>query len=105
MLLQRNNPRDCRKKHKNVAYSYDANGSLLTDGLRHYAYDSEGRLAAASLGWSSSATADDSITKYAHNSQAQRVFKTAPLYAVTNPEHPRRFCCILREPLEPEYQS
>ena len=29
---------------------------------------------------------DDSITKYAHNSQAQRVFKTAPLYAVTNPE-------------------
>ena len=23
---------------------------------------------------------------YAHNSQAQRVFKTAPLYAVTNPE-------------------
>jgi hypothetical protein len=33
-----------------VAYSYDANGSLLTDGLRHYAYDSEGRLAAASLG-------------------------------------------------------
>jgi RHS repeat-associated protein len=28
---------------------------------------------------------DDSITKYAHNSQAQRVFKTAPLFAVTNP--------------------
>jgi RHS repeat-associated protein len=28
---------------------------------------------------------DDSITKYAHNAQAQRVFKTAPLYAVTNP--------------------
>jgi RHS repeat-associated protein len=27
-----------------------------------------------------------SITKYAHNAQAQRVFKTAPLYAVTNPE-------------------
>jgi RHS repeat-associated protein len=70
----------------NVAYSYDANGSLLTDGLRHYAYDSEGRLAVASLGWASSATTDDSITKYAHNSQAQRVFKTAPLYAVTNPE-------------------
>jgi hypothetical protein len=34
----------------------------------------------------SSATTDDSITKYAHNSQAQRIFKTAPLYAVTNPE-------------------
>jgi hypothetical protein len=28
---------------------------------------------------------DDSITKYAHNAQAQRVFKTAPLFAVTNP--------------------
>ena len=68
-----------------VSYAYDANGALLTDGLRHYAYDSEGRLAAASLGWSSSSTKDDSITKYAHNSQAQRVFKTAPLYAVTNP--------------------
>jgi RHS repeat-associated protein len=69
-----------------VNYSYDANGSLLTDGLRHYAYDSEGRLAAASLGWSSTATTDDSITKYAHNAAAQRVFKTASLFAVTNPE-------------------
>ena len=69
-----------------VNFTYDANGSLLNDGLRHYAYDSEGRLAAASLGWASTATSDDSITKYAHNSQAQRVFKTAPLYAVTNPE-------------------
>ena len=68
-----------------VAYSYDANGSLLNDGLRHYAYDSEGRLAAASLGWANTSTSDDSITKYAHNAQAQRVFKTAPLYAVTNP--------------------
>jgi RHS repeat-associated protein len=68
-----------------VAYSYDANGSLLTDGLRHYAYDSEGRLAAASLGWSSTATTDDSITKYAHNALSQRIFKTAPLFAVTNP--------------------
>jgi RHS repeat-associated protein len=32
---------------------------------------------------------DDSITQnrsFAHNSQAQRIFKTAPLYAVTNPE-------------------
>ena len=68
-----------------VSYAYDVNGALLTDGLRHYAYDSEGRLAAASLGWSSSSTKDDSITKYAHNAQAQRVFKTAPLFAFTNP--------------------
>jgi RHS repeat-associated protein len=69
-----------------ITFTYDANGSLLNDGLRHYAYDSEGRLAAASLGWASTATADDSITKYAHNALAQRVFKTAPLYAVTNPD-------------------
>jgi RHS repeat-associated protein len=69
-----------------VTYTYDANGSLLNDGLRHYAYDAEGRLAAASLGWASTATADDSITKYAHNALAQRVFKTAPLFAVTNPD-------------------
>ena len=75
----------------NVAYSYDANGALLSDGLRRYAYDSEGRLAAASLGWNTptgtaGATTDDSITKYAHNHQGQRVFKTAPLYAQTNPD-------------------
>jgi hypothetical protein len=84
VLLQRHHSRICRNKHKGIPY--DAIGALLTDGLRHYAYDSEGRLAAASLGWASTATADDSITKYAHNSQAQRVFKTAPLCAVTNPE-------------------
>lgn len=68
-----------------VNYAYDANGALLTDGLRHYAYDSEGRLAATSLGWNSTATTDDSITKYAHNALAQRVFKTAPQFAFTNP--------------------
>jgi RHS repeat-associated protein len=84
MLQNRQISHICRKKHKRI--TYDANGSLLTDGLRHYAYDSEGRLAAASLGWSSTATTDDSITKYAHNAQSQRVFKTAPLFAVTNPE-------------------
>jgi RHS repeat-associated protein len=50
MLVQHQNSRVCRKKHK------------------------------------SRVKTDDSITKYAHNSQAQRVFKTAPLYAVTNPE-------------------
>jgi RHS repeat-associated protein len=84
MLLQRHSSRVFRKKHKSI--TYDANGALLTDGLRHYAYDSEGRLAAASLGWNSTATTDDSITKYAHNAAAQRVFKTAPLFAVTNPD-------------------
>jgi hypothetical protein len=29
---------------------------------------------------------DDSITKYAHNALSQRVFKTAPLFAQTNPD-------------------
>jgi RHS repeat-associated protein len=84
MNLQGHKSWVCRKKHKSI--TYDANGALLTDGLRHYAYDSEGRLAAASLGWASSVTTDDSITKYAHNASAQRVFKTAPLFAVTNPD-------------------
>jgi RHS repeat-associated protein len=37
-------------------------------------------------GHESTATNDDSITKYARNAQAQRVFKTAPLFAVTNPD-------------------
>jgi RHS repeat-associated protein len=84
MFINRCHLRVCRKRHKSITYG--ANGALLTDGLLHYAYDSEGRLAAASLGWANTSTTDDSITKYAHNSQAQRVFKTAPLYAVTNPE-------------------
>ena len=83
MLKNRQISHICRKKHKSI--TYDVNGAVLTDGLRQYAYDSEGRLAAASLGWANTSTSDDSITKYAHNAQAQRVFKTAPLYAVTNP--------------------
>jgi uncharacterized protein RhaS with RHS repeats len=87
MLLRRHNSRICRKKHKSI--TYDANGALLTDGLRHYAYDSEGRLAAASLGWSSTATTDDSITKYAHNALAQRVFKTALCTQSPTPQPPK----------------
>ena len=101
MVIKCHSLRICHKKHNrsanaagrttatpisSVAFTYDANGALLTDDLRHYAYDSDGRLAAASLGWSSAATTDDSITKYAHNAQAQRVFKTAPLFTQTNPD-------------------
>jgi RHS repeat-associated protein len=59
-----------------VTYGYNANGDLLTDGLRSYAYDAEGRLAAATTG----ATDVSPTTRYAHNALGQRVFKTEPLY-------------------------
>ncbi|WP_321165108.1 RHS repeat-associated core domain-containing protein, partial [Variovorax sp. Root434] len=59
-----------------VAYGYNANGDMLTDGLRSYTYDAEGRLAAATTG----ATDTSPTTRYAHNALGQRVFKTEPLY-------------------------
>ncbi|KQW56486.1 RHS repeat-associated core domain-containing protein [Variovorax sp. Root411] len=59
-----------------VAYGYNANGGMLTDGLRSYTYDAEGRLAAATTG----ATDTSPTTRYAHNALGQRVFKTEPLY-------------------------
>ncbi|MFS2101488.1 RHS repeat-associated core domain-containing protein [Variovorax sp. Varisp85] len=60
----------------NVAYGYNANGDLVSDGLRSYTYDAEGRLAAATTG----ATDVSPTTRYAHNALGQRVFKTEPLY-------------------------
>ncbi|MGF6350948.1 RHS repeat-associated core domain-containing protein [Variovorax sp. W2I14] len=59
-----------------VTYGYNANGDLLSDGLRSYTYDAEGRLAAATTG----ATDVSPTTRYAHNALGQRVFKTEPLY-------------------------
>jgi len=59
-----------------VSYGYNANGDLLSDGLRSYSYDAEGRLAAATTG----ATDVSPTTRYAHNALGQRVFKTEPLY-------------------------
>ncbi|SDZ72436.1 YD repeat-containing protein, partial [Variovorax sp. YR266] len=59
-----------------VSYGYNANGDLLSDGLRSYTYDAEGRLAAATTG----ATDVSPTTRYAHNALGQRVFKTEPLY-------------------------
>jgi YD repeat-containing protein len=59
-----------------VSYGYNANGDLLSDGLRSYAYDAEGRLAASTTG----ATDTSPTTRYAHNALGQRVFKTEPLY-------------------------
>jgi len=62
-----------------VTYGYNANGDLLTDGLRSYTYDAESRLAAATTG----ATDVSPTTRYAHNALGQRVFKTEPLYPPT----------------------
>ena len=59
-----------------VTDGYNTNGELLTDGLRRYTYDAEGRLAAATTG----ATDVSPTTRYAHNALGQRVFKTEPLY-------------------------
>jgi len=59
-----------------VTYGYNANGDLVSDGLRSYTYDAEGRLAAATTG----ATDVSPTTRYAHNALGQRVFKTEPLY-------------------------
>lgn len=60
----------------NVAYAYNANGDMTSDGLRTYSYDSEGRLSAVTTG----ATDTSPTTRYAHNALGQRVFKTEPLY-------------------------
>lgn len=60
----------------NVAYSYNANGDLISDGLRTYTYNAEGRLSAVTTG----ATDASPTTRYAHNALGQRVFKTEPLY-------------------------
>ncbi|WP_198083435.1 RHS repeat domain-containing protein [Variovorax sp. E3] len=59
-----------------VAYGYNANGDLTSDGLRSYGYDAEGRLATATTG----ANDISPTTRYAHNALGQRVFKTEPLY-------------------------
>ncbi|MDQ0568350.1 RHS repeat-associated protein [Variovorax paradoxus] len=59
-----------------VTYGYNANGDLVSDGLRSYTYDAEGRLVASTTG----ATDVSPTTRYAHNALGQRVFKTEPLY-------------------------
>lgn len=59
-----------------VSYAYNANGDLTSDGLRSYAYDAEGRLAAMTVGQ----TDESPTTRYAQNALGQRAFKTEPLY-------------------------
>jgi RHS repeat-associated protein len=72
----------------NVAYTYDANGALLKDGLRSYEYDAANRLADATTG----AGIDAPTTRYVHNALGQRLFKTEPLFAPvasgSNPNDP-----------------
>jgi RHS repeat-associated protein len=59
-----------------VAYGYNANGDLVSDGLRSYSYNAEGRLSDATTG----ATDTSPTTRYAYNALGQRVFKTEPVY-------------------------
>ncbi|RZL67574.1 MAG: hypothetical protein EOP77_04330, partial [Variovorax sp.] len=61
-----------------VAYGYNANGDLTSDGLNGFGYDAEGRMTSASVGTSDSSP----TTRYAHNALGQRVFKTAPLFPI-----------------------
>ncbi len=60
----------------NVTHTYDANGSLINDGLRSYEYDAGNRLAASTVG----ATDASPTTRYVHNVLGQRLFKTEPLF-------------------------
>lgn len=60
----------------NVTYGYNANGDLISDGLRTYTYNAEGRLSDVTTG----ATDASPTTRYAHNALGQRVFKTEPQY-------------------------
>ncbi len=60
----------------NVAHTYDANGSLISDGLRTYEFDAANRLAASTVG----ATDASPTTRYVHNTLGQRLFKTEPLF-------------------------
>ena len=60
-----------------VAYTHNANGDLIGDGLRTFVYDPEHRLSDVTTGSGEAAP----TTRYAHNALGQRVFKTEPLYA------------------------
>jgi RHS repeat-associated protein len=71
-----------------VTYPYDANGAMLSDGLRHYEFDAANRLANVTTG----SGVDAPTTRYVHNALGQRLFKTEPQYAPvssgSNPSDP-----------------
>lgn len=82
----------------NVTYQYNAAGDLLGDGLRSYAYDSQGRMESATTGEGT----DAPKTKYAHNALGQRVFKTEPLYsAAGKPANTKNLNNLLADDDEP----
>jgi hypothetical protein len=55
-----------------VNYQYDANGAMLSDGLRRYEFDAANRLANVTTG----SGIDAPTTRYVHNALGQRLFKT-----------------------------
>ena len=79
----------------NVAYQYDANGSLLKDGLRSYEFDAANRLADVTTG----SGIDAPTTRYVHNALGQRLFKTEPLFAPvasgSNPSDPSVMAALI----------
>ena len=65
-----------------VAYAVDANGSMISDGAREFAYDSGGRLARVMLTQGSEAAS----IRYLHNTLGQRVFKSEIEAQATAPD-------------------
>jgi RHS repeat-associated protein len=58
-------------------YTLDTQGQLLSDGLRNYGYDAQGRLSDITTTTNTGTT----TTRYAHNALGQRIFKTEPQYS------------------------
>ena len=65
-----------------VNYQLDANGNLVSDGLRSFDYNAENRLSKVEI------TKDGEAAKitYLHNAAGQRVFKSEPQTAQTLPD-------------------
>ncbi|MBC5767018.1 RHS repeat protein [Ramlibacter albus] len=66
----------------NVAYEVDANGAMTSDGLRHFVYGDDNRLARVEIVKDGEAAA----VRYLHNGWGQRVFKSEPQALQTLPK-------------------